>query len=105
MRSCAAAGSAMITACALLLATCGGPSGVLRLGPDTWRVSNEALTLGGAEASVLRAAEAHCAGQGRQMMVQSISSRPSAYGSLAAASVNFRCLAEGEPALARPNSR
>jgi hypothetical protein len=43
----------------------------------------------------------HCAKLGREIMVQSVTSRPAAYASYATASVNFQCLAAGDPALHR----
>lgn len=88
---------------ATMLAGCGGASGVMQIGPDTYRTSAEAVWLPGAEESVLRTAADYCAKQGRQMMVQSMQSRPSAVATYAAASANFMCLVPGDPALRRPN--
>ena len=84
------------------VAGCGGTSRVLQLGPDTYRTSAEAVWLSGAEEAVLETAANHCAGLGRQMVVQQMSSRPSAYATYAAATANFRCLAAGDPELRRP---
>jgi hypothetical protein len=83
---------AMLTGCS---------SGVMQLGPDSYRASAEGMSLGSAESDVMSTAASHCAHMGRQVMVQSIKSRPSAYATYAAASVNFQCLAAGDPGLGR----
>lgn len=97
---------AVATVCAGL-AACSTTGKVLTLGPDTYRVSASQHNLSGgapaAEEKALQAAEAHCAAQGRQVLVTNTSSdfdRP-----LYTFSANFRCLAKGDPELRRPTYR
>jgi hypothetical protein len=83
-----------MAAIALVLVSCGGSSGVLQLGPDTYRVSAESLSLGGAEADVVGTAGRYCAAMGKQINVMSMQGSPYvSYASYASATVNFQCVA------------
>ncbi|GGG50997.1 hypothetical protein GCM10010964_42830 [Caldovatus sediminis] len=90
----------------LLASGCGGSSGVLQLGPDTYRSSAEAHPLAGgtaaAEQTALEAAQRHCASLHRAVLVQDIGTAPATSWNNARASVSFRCLAAGDPELRRP---
>jgi hypothetical protein len=94
----------MSLAVAISVVGCGSTGGVLSLGPDTFTVSaSKHYTSGGAEAksNALIAANAHCAGLGKEILVTNISSGYAApfYNS----SVTFRCLNKKDAELARPN--
>src|SRR5262245_33050488 len=85
-------------------------SGVLPLGPDTYRIAVErcaGLACGGsagAQRAAITEAQAYCAKQGKQFMVIGTNQQRGVYaGSLSAsAQIDFRCLVPGDPALARP---
>ena len=69
-------------------------SGVMQLGPDTYRVSTESMSLGGAESEVVGLAGRHCAAMGKQPNVLSMKGTPYvSYASYATATVNFQCVA------------
>ena len=76
----------------IVFALSGCSSGVLQLGPDSYRVSTEGMTLGGVEADAVNTAGRHCASLGRKLTVQSMNSNPYTLVSYAAATVNFRCV-------------
>lgn len=89
----------------LLLSGC-GTSSVLQLGPDTYRVSAVAPPIAGgvaaAEEAALGAAQRYCASLRREVLVQTLGTAPARLGGQARSSVNFRCLAAGDPELRRP---
>lgn len=90
----------------LFAAGCGGSSGVLRLGPDTYRTSASAAPIAGgavaAERAALDEAQRHCASLHREILVQTLHTTPAIPFNQARASVSFRCLAAGDPELRRP---
>jgi hypothetical protein len=96
--------AASLFACTFI-AGCASTSGVLPLGPDTYRVSASRHNMSGgspaAQSDALTSAQAHCAGLGKEMLVTNTSSsfeRP--HYSFTA---TFRCLKQGDPALVRPS--
>lgn len=76
----------------LTIAITGCSSGVLQLGPDLYRISEEGNFMGPTEAAAMRAAGQHCTGLGRRLDVQSMNGRPASFGQYAVATVNFRCI-------------
>lgn len=89
------------------LSACGTTGGVLKMGPDTYRIStskhNMAGGAPGAESDALTKAEAHCVAMGKEVLVISTSSdfdRPF-YNYTA----TFRCLDANDPGLQRPTYR
>ena len=74
-----------------LVAACS--SGVMQLGPDTYRVSIEGMSLTGSEAEAIAAANRHCTAMGRQVDVLAMKSTPYSMASYANATVNFKCVA------------
>jgi hypothetical protein len=88
----------------ILLASCGAvprSTGVMLLGPDTYRVSARASMARADESQRMALAEAnsYCAQLKSQILVVSIE-RPDPFGPT---DVTFRCLKEGDPDLVRPN--
>lgn len=75
----------------------GCSSGVLTIGPDTYRISTEALSRGAAEAEVVGAANKHCASLGRQAVVGSIDSTTASFATYAGAGVTFKCVVQPKP--------
>lgn len=78
---------------ALALTAC-ADTGVMQVGPNRYRITTESgWTVGTAETSAIREAQAHCATLGRTADVQVVASRPySPYRHYAGASVEFVCL-------------
>ena len=76
----------------LALCSCSS-SGVMQIGPDSYRISTEAMSVGGAESDAISAAGRHCASLGRQLNVTGMMNRPYiSYASYASATVNFQCV-------------
>lgn len=90
---------------AITLAGCGTTGGVLKMGPDTYRVSasKHGLSGGGpiAESNALQTADAYCTKLGKQLLVTRTGSdfqRP-----FYTSTVTFQCLSEGDRDLRRPS--
>lgn len=89
--------SVLAPAVALALAGC-TTSRVLEIGPGTFRVSAEAMTIPGAEEAAIGTAGNHCRGMGRQMASQGITTTPyRSYSNYASAVVTFQCVPVGSP--------
>ena len=93
----------LILASCLSIGACSS-TGVLPIGPDTYRITGSAInSFGGqvtAEAEALKTANEYCQNQGRQMLLIADQRGEPTLGS-GGFSMNFRCLAPGE----RPNYR
>jgi len=83
---------------------CGTTGGIMKMGPDTYRVSasKHNMTGGapGAESDALRLANAHCEQLGKEVLVTGTSSdfdRP-----FYTYTATFQCLSIGDPDLHRP---
>lgn len=88
--------------CVLLLAGCGAvprSSGVMKLGPDTYRISARASLANQMESQRMAFKEAgeHCAGLGREMMSVSTYTKE-----LEPFELTYRCLKADDPQLKRP---
>jgi hypothetical protein len=86
-----------ILGAAVLMSACASSSGVLPMGPDTYRVSASRHNMAGgepaAQATALRSAEAHCTRNGRELLVTHTASsfeRP-----LYTFTATFQCLQKG----------
>lgn len=90
---------AVMTACSV-----GGP---VPIGRDTYMLSNTGAwswSSGDALAGDLfREAATFCAGQGRQVQPVNMRSVDGGMSRFAQSTIQFRCLAEGDPELRRPN--
>jgi hypothetical protein len=97
----------LILASCLSLGACSS-TGVLPIGPDTYRITESAInSFGGqvtAEAGALKTANEYCESQGRQMLLIADQRGEPTLGS-GGFSMNFRCLAPGDQELRRPNYR
>lgn len=82
-------------------------SGPVPVGQDTYMLANTGAwswSSGAAPSGDLfREADAFCRGQGRHLMPVGTNSNNGSFTDFAHASVQFRCLAEGDPELRRPN--
>ena len=68
----------------------------MQIGPDTYRITSEAMSTGGAESGAVAAASRHSASLGRQLNVVGMSNRPYvSYSSFADTTVNFQCVPSG----------
>ena len=87
-----------------LLLGCANTLGVAQLGPDTYTVgARAALAAGGSSGARLLAineANAYCSKQGKNTVIVNIGTGHQ--GAMGVADVNFRCLAEGDRDLQRP---
>jgi hypothetical protein len=85
----------------------GGGTGVLPVGPDTYTLTQNAITsFGGtvtAQQQALTIANEYCQQQGRQFLLSS--AQPSATLGSGTYSIIFRCYTAGDPDLRRPNYR
>lgn len=92
-----------------LLAGCVQSSGVLKMGPDTYSVSVHAAParggIPGAQRLAMNEANQACMSQGREILVQNISSGPSRHYPGGTVDVTFQCLARNDPSLYRPTYR
>jgi hypothetical protein len=91
---------------ASLLAGCGAmsrSSGVMQLGPDTYRVSAGAPMgdVSQSQKAAFTEAQGHCTAGGKQLMT--VGTRRLAGPGGGSYEVTFRCLASGDPDLQRPN--
>jgi hypothetical protein len=97
----------LILVSCLSLGACSS-TGVLPIGPDTYRITGSAInSFGGqvtAEAEALKTANEYCQSQGRQLLLIADQRGEPTLGS-GGFSMNFRCLAPGEQELRRPNYR
>lgn len=91
----------------LVLTGCAQSSGVLKMGPDTYTVSTHAAPArggtSGAKSLSLTEANQYCAGMGKEIFVTHVETRASEHLPGGTADVTFRCLAEGDPELQRPD--
>jgi hypothetical protein len=91
----------------LALTSCADSDKPVALGPDTFSVSalaaNSRGGIAGARTIATREAGQHCQSRGQQILVTNIETGTSSNGGLGTATVTFRCLAEGDPELRRPN--
>lgn len=89
-----------------LLAGCAQSSGVLKMGPDTYSVSVHAAPARGGASGARRIAMAEaneaCAAQGREILVQNITSGASSHLPGGTVDVMFQCLNQNDPGLQRP---
>lgn len=96
----------IVAASVLVLAGCATSSGVLQLGPDTYTISTAADMFrgggAGARQEALTAAQKHCVSMGKELMTTNINVGGFVGGGNTI-SVNFRCLAKGDPELQRPD--
>lgn len=95
----------LIVATAAILQGCGSTGSVLKMGPDTYRVSVSRHNMAGgspaAETAALQSANAYCQSLGKEVLVTNTSSdfdRPF-YDYTA----TFQCLNSGDPGLHRPH--
>ena len=81
-------------------------SGPAPMGRDTYMLSSTGAwswSSGGAlKGDLFREADALCKSQGKQLMPVNTASRDGSFSQFAQAEIQFRCLAEGDPELARP---
>jgi hypothetical protein len=93
----------------LLLTACAQSSGVHKMGPDTYTVSVHAAPARGGEPGArnlaISEANAHCAREQKEILVQNISSGRSKHLPGATVELTFQCLAKGDPDLQRPSYR
>lgn len=97
----------LIIATMVILQGCGSTGSVLKMGPDTYRVSASRHNMAGgstaAEADALQTANSHCQGLSKEVLVTNTSSdfdRPF-YNYTA----TFQCLNSDDPGLHRPQYR
>lgn len=91
---------------ATALAGCASP-GPVPMGKDTYMLSGTGAwswSSGAAlKGDLFREADAFCRSQGKQLMPVNTASNDGSFSQFAQAELQFRCLAEGDPELARPN--
>ena len=79
------------------------------VGKDTYMVANTGAwswsSGEGLEGDLLREADAFCRSQGKQPMPVSMNTKDGSFSQFGHASLQFRCLSEGDPDLQRPNLR
>lgn len=103
----------ILLACAGAMALCGCAmtSKVVPIGPDTYMVSKQASTgfsgTGTVKAEAMEIAGNYCSKQGKTMQVTHTeeSRPPYVLGNFPRAEVQFMCLSNGDPELARPKMR
>lgn len=82
-------------------------TGPVSMGKDTYMLAKPGgfLTVAGGEvkADLFREADQYCRGQNKHLMPISSSARDAGVAQYASAEIQFRCLAEGDPELRRPN--
>lgn len=87
------------------LTSCTQSSGVLKLGPDTYSVSANAMPIRGgaigAKRHALNEASEHCSYLGKELLVSNIDTYGDPRGS-GTANIDFLCLSKNDPALHRP---
>ena len=97
--------SIMLSACA----TTSGTADIVPIGKDTYMVGRPGgfFTISGGEvkAQLYRDANIFCRSQGKNLMPVSSESRNAAAYTYATAELQFRCLADGDPDLGRPNMK
>ena len=95
----------MIFMSLFLLVGCAS-SGPVPMGRDTYMLSNTGAwswsSGGGLKGDLFREADAFCKSQGKHLMPVNTASRDESFSQFAQAEIQFRCLAEGDPELARP---
>ena len=83
------------------------PDPVLPMGKDTYMLSGTGAwswSSGAAlKGDLFREADAFCRSQDKQLMPVNTASNDGSFSRLAQAELQFRCLTEGAPELARPN--
>ena len=82
----------IIVGAALVLAGCSTGTDVLTLGPNRYRVTQEAYAAATAETAVISQARAHCRAQNQQADVRLADVRPAIAYSYASASAEFSCV-------------
>lgn len=86
---------------ALSLTGCAQSTGAMKMGPDTYSVTADALGTSNARQTALSEANNHCHAMGREILVTNTNAGKdrarSVYG------VTFKCLPLGDPDLQRPN--
>ena len=91
---------------ATTLAGCASP-GPVPMGKDTYMLSGTGAwswSSGAAlKGDLFREADAFCLSRGKQLMPVNTASNDGSFSRFAQAELQFRCLAEGDPELARPN--
>ena len=77
---------------AVVLVGCGASSGVLEVGPNRYRATEETRwSVGDAENRIIVQAQAHCAGRGQRANVAMQNTQPATSWSYAIASAEFSC--------------
>ena len=94
----------------IILAGCTASPGVLKLGPDTYTTWAEVGGMrggpSGARTKALTEANKYCAQLGKEILVTNIGTAITNYEwGNGTAEITFRCLAQGDPQLQRPESR
>jgi len=95
--------TALLICLAVELSGCGlktYSTGVLEMGPDTFSVSADDLSASIAMQSAVGQAQVHCGSLNKEILVTNRSARTA--GARNVYEVTFRCLAKGDPELARP---
>jgi hypothetical protein len=90
---------------ATLICGCTTSSGVVSVGPDTYKISRTGWGLrrsGFVKAAAIKEAGAYCKKRGKAIMVVKTVESDVQYGSKPAAEVYFKCLATNDPALKEP---
>lgn len=79
------------------------------MGPDTFMLANTGAwswsSGGELKAELYREADRFCHERGKQMMPVNAVSKDASFTQFAHAEIHFRCLAPGDPELARPDMR
>jgi hypothetical protein len=84
----------------LTLTGCAQSTGVMKMGPDTFSVTADALGASNAKQIALTEASGQCQSMGKEILVTNTSSGKDRARSVY--EVTFRCLAKGDPELQRP---
>jgi hypothetical protein len=96
--------------CLVLLSGCATSTGVLKLGPDTYKMTSYRAPIrggaAGAEEEVLVEANKHCDMQGKQLYVQSSRAIAGSPGqpNLGGFEAIFQCLSDVDPRLKQSNA-
>lgn len=84
----------------LALTGCAQSTGAMKMGPDTYSVAADALGASNARQVAMLEANAKCQSMGKEILVTNTSSGKDRARSVY--EVTFKCLAEGDPDLLRP---
>lgn len=91
----------LVVATLLSIIGCAQSTGAMKMGPDTYNVTADALGSSNARQVALSEANSHCQGMGKEILVTNTGVGQDRARSVY--DVTFKCLSTGDPDLQRPN--